>query len=267
MPKHLFGRNSFAFTLIEILLAIAIFMMVVAAIYATWTLILRATQISKETAAQMQRERIAIRMIEDSLTSIQSFQASQQYYSFEVQNGEAPMLAYTARVPDDFPRASRYNPFNIRRLIFTVEAVSDPVRHTTENDLVLRQYPILEGMDPEEQANPFVLARNVQKFYVECLGTNDSGLVDWTDTWLDTNSIPTLVRISLVMNGNNLSSGAQAPQLSVTRTLAVPSQMMPSAIQTPSRGGGGGGGGNGNNNSGGVNIPPGVKLPNGGGGK
>src|SRR6185312_6122149 len=71
-----------AFTLIEILLAVAIFMMALGAIYSMWFLIVRATQVDKETAAQMQRQRIAIRMIEDSLTSIQSYQASMQYYSF-----------------------------------------------------------------------------------------------------------------------------------------------------------------------------------------
>ena len=71
-----------AFTLVEIMVAIAIFSIVIAAIYSTWTLILRASQVGQNTAAQAQRQRIALRTIEDSLTCIQSFQASMKYYVF-----------------------------------------------------------------------------------------------------------------------------------------------------------------------------------------
>ena len=91
-----------AFTLIEIMMAIAIFSIVVAAIYSTWILILRASKTGLEAAAQVQRERIAVQTIEDSLTCVQSFQASMQYYYFVVQNGDQPLLSFTARVPDNF---------------------------------------------------------------------------------------------------------------------------------------------------------------------
>ena len=69
-----------AFTLIEIMVAFAIFGMIVAAIYSTWVLILKSSRVGQETAAQIQRERITVRTIEDSLTCIQSFQASMKYY-------------------------------------------------------------------------------------------------------------------------------------------------------------------------------------------
>lgn len=230
--------RSRGFTLIEILLAIAIFMVALAAIYSTWVLILRATQVGKEAAAQMQRQRIAVRVIEDSLTGIQSYQASPQYYSFNVENGDAPMLQFTARVPDDFPRSGRFGDFNVRRLTFSVEPVADTVRKTSENDLVLRQYPILQGIDPEEEATPFVLARNVQKFYVECWDTN---LLDWNDEWLDTNSIPQLLRVTLTFGAKGTGNNGQpAAGLSVTRILAVPSDMMPASAQIPGRNTGGG---------------------------
>jgi len=155
-----------AFTLIEIMMAIAIFGMIVAAIYSTWILILRASRTGLETAAQAQRERIAVRTIEDSLTCIQSFQASMQYYYFFVQNGDQPMLSFTARVPDVFPRNGRFGNFNLRRLTFTVEPGPDAIG--SEKDLVLRQNPILMNGDEDEQHYPLVLARNVKDFVVEC---------------------------------------------------------------------------------------------------
>ena len=61
-------------------IAVGIFSMVVASIYSIWSLILNGTRTAQQAAAQVQRERIAIHSIEDSLMYIQSFQASPQYY-------------------------------------------------------------------------------------------------------------------------------------------------------------------------------------------
>src|SRR5271170_16382 len=104
-----------AFTLIEIMVAIAIFALLVAAVYSTWVVILKSSQVGQEAAAQAQRQRIAIRTIEDSLTCIQSFQASMQYYTFVVQNGDAPSLSFTARLPDTFLRSGKFGDFDSRR--------------------------------------------------------------------------------------------------------------------------------------------------------
>ena len=223
-----------AFTLIEIMVAIAIFGMMVAAIYSTWVLILKSSRVGQEAAAQIQRQRIALRTIEDSLTCIQSFQASMKYYYFVVQNGDQPMLSFAARVPAIFPRNGRFGDFNLRRLTFTVEAGPD-----SEKDLVLRQNPILMNVDSDEQSYPLVLARNVRNFTVECWDTNT---VKWVDEWINTNSIPTLVRVNLALGGDPDSRDAGS-ELSVTRIIAVPSGTLPSVVQMP----GGGGGGNLNN--------------------
>jgi prepilin-type N-terminal cleavage/methylation domain-containing protein len=249
--------RSLAFTLIEVMIAVAIFSMVVAAIFSIWTLILNSTRTAQQAAAQVQRERIAIHTIEDSLTFIQSFQASPQYYSFVVDNGESPTLSYTSRLPYDFPRGGRYEGFPVRRLIFTVEPPPNPgnafVENTGEKDLVMRQYPILTGMDPDEQAAPLVLARNVQKFSVECWDTNTD---EWADEWETTNSIPTMIRVDLELGRNTDNFGSSAPAFSVSRIITVPCQMMPTAVQVPNgvnRGAGAGGGGNNLN----LNVPSG----------
>jgi prepilin-type N-terminal cleavage/methylation domain-containing protein len=221
-----------AFTLIEIMMAIAIFSMMVAAIYSTWILILRASRTGLETAAQAQRERIAVRTIEDSLTCIQSFRASMQYYYFFVQNGDQPTLSFTARVPDVFPRNGRFGNFNLRRLTFTVEPGPDAIG--SEKDLVLRQNPILMDVDGDEQHYPLVLARNVKDFVVECWDTNK---MQWDDEWVDTNSIPPMVRVSLLL-GDNADSGSAAT-MAITHLIALPSITMPTVVQMPTGGGGG----------------------------
>jgi prepilin-type N-terminal cleavage/methylation domain-containing protein len=214
-----------AFTLIEIMVAIAILGMIVAAIYSTWVLILKSSRVGQEAAAQIQRERITVRTIEDALTCIQSFQASMKYYYFVVQNGDQPMLSFTARLPGTFPRNGRFGDFNLRRLTFTVEAGPD-----SEKDLVLRQNPILMETDPDEQSYPLVLARNVKNFAVECLDTNKG---EWVTEWNDTNSIPLQVRYTLVAGGNG-------PGWAITNIVTMQSITMPAVVQMPSGGGQGG---------------------------
>jgi type II secretory pathway pseudopilin PulG len=243
-----------AFTLIEVMIAITIFMLVVAAIYSTWFMIVRASRVSQDAAAKVQRQRIAVRTLEDSLTGIESFQASLQYYSFIVENGDKASLAFTARVPDDFPRSGRFGDFNVRRLVYSVEPVVDQVDRSSENDLVLRQYPLLTGIDPDEQQTPFVLARNVQKFVIECWDTNT---MDWATEWLETNSIPPLIRVNLTLGNGKVTAGvAETPGLEITRVIAVPSQTMPAQVQAPGMNLGGA--------AGGVGIaPPAMKSPGG----
>ena len=244
------AKSRRAFTLIEIMIAIAIFSMVLAAIYSTWASIMRATQVAQDVAGQAQRQRITLRTIEDSLMAVQSYQASPQYYCFIVENEEAPVLSFTARVPELFPRNGKFiNPntgrdFNLRRLTYTLEAGQNG-----EKDLVLRQNPVLMDLDQDEKQYPLVLARNVRKFFIECWDTNK---LDWSKEWLDTNSIPKLLRVNLVMGGNT-AAGASAPDVAVARLFSLPSQTMPAGVQNgtvgPSVGGinpphGGGFGGN-----------------------
>ena len=210
------------------MVAIAIFSVVIVAIYSTWTLILRATQVGQNAAAQAQRQRIALRTIEDSLTCIQSFQASMKYYVFTnlaVSSGQSE-LSFTARLPDVFPRNGKFGGFNLRRLTFGVEPGGG-----SEKDLVLRQSPVLMDMDADERQTPLVLARNVEKFTVECWNTN---AMDWVSEWDDTNSIPAVVRISLGLGGN-LGSGHAAPERAVVRVVAIPSSTLPSGLQTSRR--------------------------------
>jgi prepilin-type N-terminal cleavage/methylation domain-containing protein len=221
-----------AFTLIEIMIAVTIFTLVLAAIYSSWTLILRATKVGREATAQVQRQRIAVQTIENALLCVQSFQGSARYYTFIVQNGNEPLLSFAARLPDDFPRNGRFGSFNIRRVTLTVEAGPD-----SEKDLVLRQNPILMDVDQDEQSYPLVLARNVKGFIVECWDTN---AVDWSEEWENTNQIPPMVRFTLALGGNrsgNDSSGS-GPELIATRVVAMPSVTVPVVVQTQGRLGG-----------------------------
>jgi prepilin-type N-terminal cleavage/methylation domain-containing protein len=217
-----------AFTLVEIMVALAVFTMVIGAVYSAWMLLVRSTQASQDVASQAQRQRITLRTIEDALMAVQSFQASPQYYSFVLENSDTASLSFTAKVPEVFPRNGKFDDpvsgrkFNLRRLNFSVQAGENGAKN-----LVLRQNPILMDLDEDEQQYPLVLARNIHKFTVECWNTNK---LEWMDEWENTNAIPTLLRVNLVL-GSTTSSDPNAPEFAVARMFCLPSQMMPAAAQ------------------------------------
>ena len=246
-----------AFTLVEIMVAVMVFSMVIAAIYATWALIMRATEVGQNTAAQAQRQRVVLRAMGDALMGVESFQASQKYYWFKLANGGDPFLSFVARLPNTFPRHNKFvggdggPDASARRVTFSLAQGGNG-----ETDLILRQNRILMDVDQDEQKFPLVLAKNVKIFTIEWWGTNDDNLVAWHTDWDDkqTNTIPQMVRVHLVM-GANTERGKEAPDFAATRIYTVPSQMMPAAVQggmgVPPVGGLGGAGGQG----GGLNIP------------
>ena len=224
------NRPRSGFTLVEVLLALAIFTMLTAALYSTWLLVVRATSVGKKAAARLQRERITMSTLENSLTCIQSHQASIDYYLFDVQNGDAPILSFTAYLPDEFPRSGEFlnsapdgvpMDYHLRRLTYSLQADDDGGK-----DLILRQNPILMDLSPDEQKTPLVLARDVTDFLIECWDTNT---MTWDTEWDATNIIPPMVRVTVGF-GDPIDS--TKPKQVITRAISFPSTTMPAIVQT-----------------------------------
>ncbi len=215
--------RSTAFTLVEIMVAMAVFSIVLAAIYSTWTAILRSSKTGLDAVAQVQRERMAIRTLEEALLCARSFAVDVNHYTFLAENGDDATLSLVAQLPDSFPRGGRFGDFNVRRVTFSLERSEDFGRN-----LVLRQNPILMDLDQDEIEHPVVLARNVKELRMQFW---DTRLGDWIDEWQQTNQLPRLVAISLTI-------GAADPRVSggeveITRVVAMPSIMVPQAFQAP----------------------------------
>ena len=213
-----------AFTLIEIMMAMAIFSMVVTAIYATWTLIIKSAKIGQEAAAQVQRERVTFRTFEDALVCARSFQADLQHYSFVVENGSSPTLSFVARLPEFFPRSGRFGDFDVRRVTFSLESGTDG-----QQQLVLRQTPILMETDETEQQFPFVLSRNVSKMEFELW---DSRKGEWVDEWTTTNEIPSMIHLTLTYSRQNPDKPYSSVQTeAIGRVVDISSTMVPGGFQ------------------------------------
>jgi len=214
-----------AFTLIEIMMAMAIFALVLTAIYAIWTLILKSSKLGMAAAAQVQRERISVRVIEDALISTRSFAADLQHYGFIAENGDEATLSFVARLPKSFPRSGKFGDFDVRRVTFSVES-----RLGAGRELVLRQNPILMDVDVDEKEHPLVLAKGVNKLRFEFW---DVRLNDWVDDWTQTNQLPKLVKVTVQFAEPNQQGSYSQRKEEVTRIIALPAITVPANWQMP----------------------------------
>lgn len=220
--------SACGFTLIEIMVAMTILIIIIGAIYSTWASIVKATRVGQDAATGAQRERMAMRVVEDALASAQLFVANPNYYSFEAKNGSAATLEFTARLPRAFPRSGKFGGFDMRRVQFAVEPGSG-----SQKQLVLRQNPILMELDEDEKSHPVVLAADVKKFKFEFWDTTSS---DWTDTWLLTNQLPKIVRVSLQLSYAGTSR--EDTSALITRVVALPTAGVQPNWQMPAIQGG-----------------------------
>ena len=216
-------RVRLGFTLIEILMAMAIFSLVMSAIYATWMAILRGSQAGLKATAEVQRERMAMHTIELALTTARSFQLDVRHYGFIAENGSDAKLTFVARLPKSFPRGGRFGDFDVRRVEFALENGPESSRQ-----LVLRQTPILMDFDQDEMQHPLVLAKNVKDLIFDLW---DPRANDWTDNWPQTNQLPKMIKVTLRLALPSQSYTTVKEEL--IRTIAIPSSAVPGAWQQP----------------------------------
>ena len=216
-----------AFTLLEIMVALALLGIIVAAIYSSWYAILKGSAAAQNAAAGAQRMRITMRTLQDSLLSACFFNENAKYYGFVSEaEGDYSSLSFVARLPKTFPRSGKFGDLDLRRLTFSIEAGPD-----AKKQLVLRQNPILMELDKDEQETPLVLARDVDKFVLEYW---DVGQKDWTRDWKTTNQLPLLVNISLGLGHKDPYTGL--PQQVMFSRVVLPAQAVRREWQIPQTG-------------------------------
>jgi len=228
------AQRNCAFTLIEIMIALAIFAMVIVAIYSCFSAIVRSTSIAHAAAAEVQRERIAVRALEEALFSVQFFQENARYYSFEADtSGDFAALSLVSRLSASFPRSGNFEGQVLRRLTFSVESGAG-----AEKVFVLRQTPVLFEANVDEEENPLVLARDVREFAVEFWGQNSR---DWEPEWLYTNQLPKMIRYTLSFGHGSqraVAPGDGFANIITLRSVPIPSGMQVAGPQGNPQGGG-----------------------------
>jgi prepilin-type N-terminal cleavage/methylation domain-containing protein len=223
--KRFRQRRASAFTLVEVLIAIGLLGIVVAAIYSSWTAILRASKAAQNASAAAQRERMAVQVIEDALNGTCMFAANGRWYAFVAENGEDAVLSFVAHLPKSFPRSGKFGDLDVRRVTFTLEPGSD-----FQKQLVLRQNPLLMEVDKDEEAKPLVLARYVKELQFSFW---DARQGDWVDEWNNTNQIPKIVMISLIVNQAGSYGAGRESQQQMVRIVNLPAGGLQGAWQVP----------------------------------
>jgi prepilin-type N-terminal cleavage/methylation domain-containing protein len=217
------GEASRAFTIVEVLMAIAIFGLVVLAIYETWMAVVNGSRAGLKAAAQAQRARISIKAIEDALVTAQMFSANGKHYWFvaETTDGKCGRLSFVARLPSSFPGAGHYgDQSRVRRVEFFADA---------EGNLTMTQLPMMSGEkfeDQEVKPHAMQLAKDVTLFMFEFW---DERKKEYTSDWAASNALPKIVRVALGLGSAGRNS--QAPQDLVTRTIAMPCMAIPGQWQ------------------------------------
>lgn len=215
------------FTLIEIMFALMLLGLVVAAIYSSWIAIIKGKRAGEKAAVEVQRARMAVHVINNALKCTRAFGGDIEYYYFIGENGSDPMLSFVANLPDSFPRSGKFHGLSLRRVTFSLEPGLDMGK-----ELVMRQNPILMDLTKDERNFPVVLAKDVKTFAMEFW---DKKQMEWTDEWVQTNQLPQKVKITLQFGG---SSPGAPPRDPVTSIIDLQSVMVLPGWQMPGYSGG-----------------------------
>lgn len=233
-----------AFTLLEILVALALFGLVAAAIYSSWFAVMKGSRVGLTSAAKVQRSRIAMQTIEEALSSARSFDADNKYYWFDGENGAQATLSFVAKLPSSFPRSGKFGDFDVRRVTFSLEP--DPAAGSSGKEIVLRQNPILMDLDIDEKEHPVVVAKGVKTFALEfwderpvngrvtpgnvnsqANGSPAPTTLDWLDEWDETNRLPAMVKVTLQFEGDDVGVN----QRESIKVVSLPTRAVPAAWQ------------------------------------
>ncbi|MDX1950933.1 MAG: type II secretion system protein [Verrucomicrobiota bacterium] len=202
------ARSCAAFTIIEIMVAIGIFSMVIAAIYSSWTAILRGSRSGLSAAADVQRTRVALRALEEALGSAILYADNSKYYSFFADtSGETAALSFVARLPASFPGSGLFQGQSLRRVSFYVE----------NGQFMLAQSPVLEATELLGKPYTIVLSTNTRVFAAEFYDIRTN---DWSAEWLYTNQVPKLMRVAVGF-GSAQATAQQVASQTTMRTIEI----------------------------------------------
>lgn len=176
-------RSASAFTMIELLLAIGIFGLVMIAIYSCWSAILRGTRIGLTQAAEVQRTRVAVRALEESVSAAVMYSDNPRYYAFMSDTGsEFAYLSFVSRLPDSFPGSGMFSGQPVRRVTFFVDG---------DHNLKMTQTTLL---DMSKTPYTITLAPHCAVFAMEFFNPRTA---EWLPEWMSTNSLPMLMRVAI----------------------------------------------------------------------
>ena len=218
-------RSRTGFTLIEIMISIAIFAMTLTAIYSTWHAILRASEVGRKAAMDAQQRRVAVEALEDAFFGVQMYSANadQQAFIVDNTNPDLSLVSFVSQLPETFP-GSGFFERSLRRVTFGPQRSSDGLL-----DLMVWQISALAPPEEAENALPIRLARGIRTFAVMFWDEREEM---WLPEWESTNALPTLAQFVLQIDGEPTTEGERpVPGPVSVRTIPIPSMTIPAQVQ------------------------------------
>ena len=172
------------FTLPEVITSVAIFSMVILMVYSCWATVLRATESSALAAESAQRERMAMKAIEEALDGASWYEARLEDPLELDADIQFSRLKIISRVPPGFWGESALAKYPVRRIEFVTESTDSDAAQ-----LVMIQRPLLTDMD-SRQVHRTVLLPKVEEFTIEVQPSRPKNPDQWETAWGRTNRAP-----------------------------------------------------------------------------
>ena len=232
-----------AFTLVEAIVAVAILGMVAFMVFRSLLSVLDATKMGAEAADHVQRERVAIKTVEDGLRGMVYYEQNQGMYALTVNpDPDIPSVSFVSRVPPNYIGSRQFTGQTLRRLEFCVEYTND------SRALILKQSHVMRTPDGEE-TEPVVrsvLAPDLAEFIIHFWSTSAE---DWIDDWTQTNSIPSRVKVEMAltrMDGGSIQLSNVHKREIVIHSISITKNNQNPDVPAGTSKGGGKGNGRGN---------------------
>ena len=179
-------NRSGAFTLIELLLALAIFSLAVAIAGGAFWGVTKAWTRGGELLEQLHYGEFAMEQLVTALRGAAWFPSKPSAFGFWLDGGTASWVTSgTAFLPPDSPLRD-----GLHRLSVGVENAGGG------RGLVVRAWPHLSEDDDARDAEPWLVCPEAESFKCEWY---DFDMDSWSQDWEETNSLPKLVRVTLKM--------------------------------------------------------------------
>ncbi len=214
MTSHRPKRTRAGFTLMEVLLAVAILSIVIAGVYSTWNASLNSWRRGTDASEVFQRQRIVMEALSELAQSTIFFAASPSLYTvIATKNPGLGDSVSFVTASDAFLPPSEASAAGMRRVTISLE--QDDYRRTY---LAIVNQPALKSEEEskdKQSLQAHVISTDVSGFYVRYRNARDG---TWADTWEDTDTPPSAMEFTVVFG----QKSDRLPPVVITRAVDIP---------------------------------------------
>jgi prepilin-type N-terminal cleavage/methylation domain-containing protein len=206
-------RTRTGFTLLEVLLAVAVLGMLVTAVYSTWSAALNSWRRGSDVSEAFQRERVVMDALMELTKSAMFFEPSASLYAFvATRNPSLGDSISFVTASDAFLPPSEAISAGMRRVTISLE--QDQYRRTY---LAIVNEPALRPDDDKSLEPPqaHVISMEVSGFYVRYRDPRDGS---WSDKWEQDQFPPSAVEYTVAFGERD----GRFPPVVVTRAVDIP---------------------------------------------